>query len=183
MPEKTSDRVRLQQDLVSLVETLDLSELQKQFLRSRWLDQVLWMESAADRSRVAYTSLRLTTIIGGVIVPALVSLNVGGEAAPVVRWLTFALSLLVAISAAVEEFCHFGERWRHYRRAVERLKLEGWQFLQLSGQYRDHKDHAEAYRTFAGLADSLIQQEVEVYITEVVREREVAKDKGQANGA
>jgi hypothetical protein len=183
MPESTSYRVRLQRELDSLVEALDVSELQKQFLRSRWLDQVLWMEGAADRSRVAHTSLRLTTIIGGVIVPALVSLNVGGEAAMTVRWLTFALSLVVAISVAVEEFFHFGERWRHYRRAVERLKLEGWHFFQLSGPYSEHKDHAEAYRTFAGLAESLMQQEVEVYITQVVREKEVAKEKGQANGA
>ncbi|MFP3869160.1 MAG: TRAFs-binding domain-containing protein [Desulfobacteraceae bacterium] len=47
----------------------------------------------------------------------------------VVRWFTFALSLMVAISLAVEEFLRFGERWRHYRRMVESLKNDGGQFF------------------------------------------------------
>jgi hypothetical protein len=183
MPEPTPYRVRLQQELLALLAALDLSELQRQFLQPRWLGQVLWMEAAADRSRTAYTTLRLATIIGGVIVPALVSLNVNGTALPIVRWLTFGLSLVVAISAAVEEFFHFGERWRHYRRTVEGLKLEGWQFFQLSGPYSDYKDHAEAYRTFAGRVEGLMQQEVEVYITQVARERETTKDKRQTDKA
>lgn len=77
----------------------------------------------------------------------------------------------------------FGERWRHYRRTVERLKLEAWQFFQLSGPYSSHKDHAEAYRTFASRVEGPIQQEVDMYIRHVVRERETAKDKGQTDGA
>jgi hypothetical protein len=44
------------------------------------------------------------------IVPALIGLNVSGEFANILRGITFALSLLVAISAAVEEFFHYGER-------------------------------------------------------------------------
>ncbi len=164
----------LKQDLSAIIDTLTLSDLQKHFLRSRWLDQVLWMEGQANKARNWHYSLRLTSIVGGVIIPALVSLSVIGQNAIAIKWGTFSLSLLVAISVAVEEFFHFGERWRHYRHTVELLKIEGWQFFQLSGTYQG--SHAEAYPAFAGRVESIIQRDVEVYITEVVREKE-EKDK------
>ena len=93
-----------------------------------------WTQSEAGTA--AYYALRLLIIIGRVIIPALVSLDLGSNlAAGLVRWTTFGLSLMVAISAAIEGLFRFGERWRHYRTIVERLKIEGWQFFQLSGPY------------------------------------------------
>jgi hypothetical protein len=173
MAGETSYRKWLEQDMGELIDALDLLDLQKHFLRSRWLGQVLWMEDASDRSRIRYYILRVTTIAGGVFLPALVSLNVSGQAASFIRWFTFGLSLLVAISAALEEVFHFGEHWRHYRRTVELLKIEGWQFFQLSGPYRRYKqNHAGAYPAFAARVEDIIRREVEVYITEVVREKE-----------
>ena len=83
------------------------------------------MEDRAEQVRDWYYRLRLTTIVGGVIIPALVSLNFAGGFAVVVGWITFGISLLVAISAAVKEFFHYGERWRHYRQTGEALKHEG----------------------------------------------------------
>ncbi|MFN6487853.1 MULTISPECIES: DUF4231 domain-containing protein [unclassified Nostoc] len=50
--------------------------MQKHFLRSRWLKQVLWMESQANLSRDRHDFLRIKTIIGGVILPAFVNLNI-----------------------------------------------------------------------------------------------------------
>jgi predicted alpha/beta hydrolase len=87
-----------------------------------------------------------------------------------VTWATFALSLLVAISAAVEGFFRYGERWRHYRRTAELLKTEGWQFLQLTGYYRRHAAHALAYPLFASRVEDILQQDVDAYITTVAAE-------------
>ena len=66
---------RLKAEMSSLIDTLDLSDLQKRFLRSRWLDQVVWMEDKTAEAQKRYYLLRLTSIVGGVIVPALVSLD------------------------------------------------------------------------------------------------------------
>ena len=58
--------------------------------------------------------------------PALVSLSPSDQTLEdVVRVATWVVSLVVAISAAVEQFFHFGDRWRNYRRTAERLKSEG----------------------------------------------------------
>jgi hypothetical protein len=93
-----------------------------------------------------------------------------------IRWATFIISLLVAVSVAVEEFFHYGERWRHYRSSVERLKIEGWEFFQLSGEDRDLK-HAEAYPVFAAKVEDILRHEVDVYITEVVKEKKEKETK------
>ena len=46
---------------------------------------------------------------------------------------------MVAITASVEGFFHFGDRWRHYRVNAELLKSEGWQYLTGSGGYRKRR--------------------------------------------
>jgi Protein of unknown function (DUF4231) len=161
---------RLQQELSAVIDQLELSDFQKSCLRARWLDAVLWMDGKARQAQRAYYALRLLIIIGGVIIPALVSLDLGSNlAGGLVRWTTFALSLLVAIiSAAIEGFFRYGERWRHYRAIVERLKIEGWQFFQLSGPYAQHGSHTVAYTAFAARVEEIIQSDVQQYITEVV---------------
>jgi Protein of unknown function (DUF4231) len=177
MPQQDAYREWLKKDLGGLIEELNLSELQGHSLRSRWLDQVLWMESKAKKSQTMYYIVRLTTIIGGVIVPALVSLRLNGEADTVVGWVVFVISLLVAISAAVEGLFRFGERWRHYRRTAELLKSEGWQFFQLSGpSYERYKSHAEAYSTFAARVEDISRLEVETYITNVAQEKQEKRE-------
>jgi hypothetical protein len=159
-------------ELIQLIDSLELSDLQKHLLRSRWLEQVRWLEDRATRNRRSYHALRLAAIVGGAIVPALVSLQLSGDAAIVVRWLTIGLSLVVAISAAVEEFFHNGERWRHYRRTVELLKSEGWQFFQKSGPYESYASHGDAFKAFANQVESICQHEVDAFISNVAQDRQ-----------
>lgn len=161
----------LKKDMGSLIDALALSDLQKHFLHSRWLDQVIWMEGKTDETQKRYYLLRLTSIIGGVIIPALVSLNISNGELVIVHWATFIISLLVAISLAIEEFFNYGERWRHYRRTVENLKIEGWKFFQLSGGYKAFDSHNEAYPSFAAQVEDILREEIDTYISEVVREK------------
>lgn len=126
------------------------------------------MEAAAQRTRSRYYGLRLVTVVGAVIVPALVSINAVGETQVVVTWLTFAISLVVAVSAAVEGFFRFGERWRHYRSLVEELKAEGWSFHELSGPYREEDArHGSAFPTFVDRVSDLLSRETQTYISEI----------------
>lgn len=160
----------LKADFSSLIGELRLPELRRRFLRSRWLDQLLWVEGRAIRNRNRYYFWRLITILGGVTVPALVTANLSGSARAPLYWITFAVSLLVAISAAVEGFFRYGERWRHYRRTAELLKTEGWQFFQLTGHYRRHITYASAYELFASRVEDILQQDIDAYITTVAAE-------------
>jgi hypothetical protein len=180
MPKSDSYREALKQDFGELIDSLNLKERQSHYLRSRWLDQILWMEGRAKRAQTLYYRLRLTTIIGGVIIPALVSLNFAGAENPQVKQAigvsAFVLSQVVAISAATEQFFNYGERWRHYRRSVETLKTQGWQFFQLSGTYQNYKTHDQAFNVFAGQVETILQRDVETYSTQVVQPKRAEKD-------
>lgn len=166
---KTTDHGHKRAEIDQLITAIELPELNKQFLRARWLEQITWMEEKALDALWWYRVLRLATIIGGVIVPALVSWTVG-DGDDLIKTLTFIVSLVVALSAAVEEFFRYGERWRHYRRTVESLKSEGWQFLQLSGPYVN-MTHAQAYPAFATRVEELSREEVDRYMTQVAKDK------------
>jgi hypothetical protein len=176
---KTTDQEHMRAEMDKLIASLDLPELNKEFMRARWLELVIWMDRKAKESVWWYRRLRLATIIGGVIVPALVSLNVGSDMQGLVQTLTFIVSLVVALSAAVEEFFRYGERWRHYRQMTESLKSEGWQFLQLSGAYAN-QSHIAAYPAFAARVEQLSREEVESYITQVFTGKKDTHDKTPA---
>ena len=102
---------RMKTELGELIAQLQLSELQKGFLRSRWLDQVLWMGTKAGQVQSHYYTLRLIAIIGEVIVLTLVGLNFTSPTNEIASGATIFLGLAVAISVAVEEFFNYGERW------------------------------------------------------------------------
>ncbi len=165
-------------NLKTLLQALPaLEEPQRNALQGRWLDQMEWMSRRAAHNKNWYFRLRLTAIVGGLLIPALVSI----DTVPQIKWIVFALGLLVAISGAVEEFFRFGERWRHYRQYVETLKTEGWQFLQLIGNYsrEQYSTHAEAYTKFATRIEEILQREVGVYMTEVMAKKEEKKAEGE----
>ncbi len=209
MAKKDSYTKYLKDQMVGLIEKIKLDDLSKQCMKDRWLDQLLWLEGRAGRAQKRYYQLRMLTIIGGVIVPALVSVNsininnvntntsrpqteannssptatwwqTAQESLPIaIGWAAFVVSQVVAISAAVEEFFHYGERYRHYRNSAEQMKIEGWQFFQLSGPYQEHTNHDDAYIHFADRVENIIKQDVEGYISELAQEKTQADAKAQ----
>lgn len=165
------------EELNALLESkeLVLSGLQKQYLRSRWAEQVLQTEVQLRRAARMHHALRLLTVLGCVAIVLLTSLSLDAErwpsAAPTVRYLTIALSLLVTVCVTVEHLYGYGDRWRQAERFAERLKSEGWRFLQLSGIYEGYRTHAEVFHVFANQVESLSQSGVEVYSFDLVRDR------------
>ncbi len=164
--EKNSTKVRV--DFATMIEALQLGDFRKNALRGRWFDQMQWMSGKARKVKKWHYLLRLTAVIGGLLVPALV--NIGDMPKLVIT----AVSLLVAISTAVEEFFRYGEQWQHYRQNSEALRTEGWQFVQLVGNYSyEHfPTHEAAYQKFASRVEEIIQREVGVYVTEVLGKKE-----------
>jgi hypothetical protein len=170
----------LKLDLGRMIDELGLSDLRKQMLRSRWLDQVIWMEGQANRTQNWHYGLRLTAIIGGILVPICVTVGQVPSLAWV-TWVATALGALVAIASAVEGFFHYGERWRNYRNTGELLKIEGWQFFQLSGPY-SHSSHAQAYEKFAARVEEIISSDVQTYISQIMAEREPEQGEDETEG-
>ena len=157
---------------LAIIEKIEgLTPLQLEFLRSRWLNQVGYLGQRAEWSKRWHYALRLVAIVGGVSIPALIGLNVSGPVSQGVRWTVFGLGLLVALSTAIDEFFHFGEQWRHYRRTAELLKSLGWEFIERAGPFAEGRNHAAAFRLFALQVENVIERDVEAFFTRVVKEQ------------
>jgi hypothetical protein len=163
----------LKQKFGDMIDGLKIEPLQKDYLKSRWLDQILWMEGRATHMRNWHRRLRLTTIIASAVIPILVASNFNDNK-DWDKWIklgTIGIGAAVTVSAAIEEFYQFGDRWYSYRRSVELLKTHGWQFLQLSGAYRTYKTHTDALPIFTDQVEEIIQRDVEVFTTEALKAR------------
>lgn len=182
MSKKESTRLdALKAQFDPVIDSLGLNDLQKRFLRDRWLDQLLWFENKAAANQRRYYGLRLVTIVGGVIVPTLVSLNVREPTvADTLAWITFSVSLVVAISAAVDGLFGFGERYRSFRRTAELMKADGWQYFELAGPYTA-ADHTAAFPRFTAHTETLIQQDLKAFIAQAAQAAQ-ARDPGPAAG-
>jgi hypothetical protein len=155
----------LEKSYGSIIDDLAIDDLHKRFLRDRWLNELLWFEDKADRNQRRHYTLRLVTIVGGVVVPSLVGLSLKTSlAATAVSWATFTVSLIVALAAALESFFGFGERWRTFRRNVELLKAHGWQYFQLVDRYSRHDDHRTAFPHFATQVEMVLRQDMETFV-------------------
>lgn len=179
-PRRESYLDSLKREFGSIIDSLDLDEDRKRFLALRWLEQLLWMEKKAVESQRRYYVLRLTTVVGAVLIPALVAVTPSDHTLErSLRVAVWVVSLVVAISAAVEQFFRFGDRWRNYRQTAERLKTEGWLYIQLSGPYaKDGATHANAFTPFANHVEEWIKSDVDVYLTEIAVEREKQRQAG-----
>ncbi|NEO91605.1 MAG: DUF4231 domain-containing protein [Moorea sp. SIO3G5] len=177
MVKKQSYQEQFKEEIGGLIDGIDISDLQKRFIKARWLDQVLWLDKRANQCRKNYYALRMLTIIGGIIVPALVGINSSdGQIRVALGWTAFALSQVVAISAALEELFQYGKHYTQYRNTAEAMKIEGWQFLQLSGPYRRVENHTQAFTHFASRVEALIKKDVEGYISEVQQDQEQGRE-------
>jgi len=173
-----------QERLNRAIDSIDMSERRKEWMRDRWLEQVLWFDRRALRANRRYSLLRIVAISGGVIVPAMVSLSQGAGDAWIRDWATpaaFVISVLVAISVGLDSFFHFGERWRHFRRTAELLKNEGWLFIEGGGRYKRYQHvssfHDKVFPLFATKVEELVRRDVEVYLTRIVQEKPEDTDK------
>jgi Protein of unknown function (DUF4231) len=175
--------------MAALIDNLDISAFQKELLRQRWLDQVQWVSRQARIARFRYLLTRVPVVIGGVAIPALITVTLSAADAPadaagirhlewlpsfldfgVLRSVTLLFSTLVAILAALDELLHYGDRWRHYRRTSESLKTLGWQYLMLNGSFRRFKSHGDAFILFTERVEELLTDDVEGFLTGVASE-------------
>ena len=161
-------------ELTAVIATLDLEDSQQLYLEKRFAGQVAWMEGKAQTAQRRYVGARLTTLIGALIIPVLVGLTPSdADLADAIRIATTVIGLIVAVTTAVEHFFHYGARWQHYRRNVERLKNEGWRFFELLGDYHsaEQPGHKAQFPRFAQRVEEILEEEYDVYLREVIPER------------
>jgi hypothetical protein len=161
-----------EKELAALIEGLDLKDTRKNdYLKARWLNYVRWWDSRASDARRRYFALRSAVVIAGALLPVFVGLRELGvltDQAWIFAVASILASLVVAICAGIESLFGFGEIWREKRAAAELIKIEGFRYFQLAGEYNQAgRTHADLYPVFAAKIEDIIASEIKDYIIAV----------------
>lgn len=137
------------------MEGVPLNNVQKTILKERYLQVLTSLESRCSRLATYFHVSRLLITVGSLIVPALLSIqytNTGpetvmndpGSFAYRIYWATWIISLLVTTSNGIVSVFKIDKKYYFLHTALEQLRSEGWQYLQLSGRYSGFYNHGAA---------------------------------------
>ncbi len=141
-----------------LLDGLDLNEKQKAIIHIRWLDVAKIMESRADRYMKVFSILQFITLISVIITPIFINIHTG---------VATAFGIVAALSLGVNQSFQYEKKWRHYRKNVELIYSEGYDYFSLGGKYLGYERHEEAFRDFVTSVESILKSEVETYFLKV----------------
>lgn len=155
-------------DLRSLVEQLDLERFQKEILKQRWIDQMEWFAKRSRFAKRRMTNMRIIIIVGGILLPTLATLP---ETFPawLTDWSIILVSFVVAVTAGLEGFFKYGDLYYQFRESAELLKIEGWSYLALSGEYGRYNTHKAAFEKFTSRVEDVIRRDVRTVVSPEAR--------------
>lgn len=161
------------------------------YMTARWIGMVMWWHERSVDARGKYFALRAVVVIGGTAIPVLATIGIAAEWRTGAAIATAIVGAVVAAAAAWEGVANYGDTWREKRRAAELLKVEGYQFIELCGNYdrfRDGSDdstsYGRAFPSFAAEVEAMIAREVGEYLSGFDRSIERGRgDAGEGPGA
>ena len=123
-----------------------LDELQKIIFQQRFIQVLKSFEARCFRLAYFFHLLRILVSVGSLIVPALLSIQYSDTSASTsikdpesfayeIYWATWVISLLVTTSNGIVSVFKIDKKYYYLHTAMEQLRSEGWQYLQLSGRY------------------------------------------------
>ena len=136
-------RVQLH-DMRSAAEPFLTDEARKVYWAQAWELTIVHAATRVESNRKEFYGLRLAAIISAITVPSLVGLNLSGTGGSTVRWLTFGLSLIAALSTAIITLFRFADRWLMYRALRNSLMNAGWALVNSPDTKQDAWDQFTA---------------------------------------
>jgi hypothetical protein len=129
-------------DIESMLEGIDLPEIQKQHIQSRYINILENFKKRTRKFSLMFYIGHFVITVGSLFVPALLSIQnasstvsfANGFTIPVYI-ITFVVSLLVTIFNGILTLFKIDKKFYFLNTITEKLRSEGWQFLGLTGRY------------------------------------------------
>lgn len=119
-----------------------LTHVQIRIIELRYLGLLKQYESRLIYIDFFYHFSRAFISLGGVVVPALLSIqSPTSDYSMPLYWTTWAISLTVTILHNFSAIFRFDKKFVGIHSTYERLRGEGWQYFELSGRYSGHHGH------------------------------------------
>ena len=134
-----------------------IDEIQFRILKTRYISELKHYLKKRNTFSKFYNSSRFTVTFGSLIVPALLSIQNTDNILlkDITYWSTWVLSLLVTTCNGLIGLFTLDKNYIMYGLTLEKLKSEGWQFIELSGIYENFKTHNEAFTIFCKNLESI----------------------------
>jgi hypothetical protein len=150
--------------LKEIIQNLSLNPTQKNYLVSRLLGQIDYMENKASSCKKKYVRSQIITILGGVTVTALVGLSTSIKEENIRNFVgasAFFVSQVVTVTSALEQLHKNNELWLFYRRSEEYMKSQLWHFVESTGSY-ENLDQDTAFRIIVKQAEEIIPRDLDI---------------------
>lgn len=136
------------------IEALDIEPFQKQLLRDVFVHDVCrFSHDKRFYRRLSYPMLAIKNI-GSIILASLlpVAKFVGGDNG-IWFWFPVIISLVVALAANIMDMFNINEMYHKNAIISELMRMEGWAYVSLSGNYRHFDDHRTSFEFFFSQID------------------------------
>lgn len=133
-------------DYNEIIDALKIADPEKKILKTTWTATIELMEVLTTKYYRRANFAIVIIIVCGILVPVTVNVIPEEHAA---RITATVLGLISSIATGLNQYFRFGDRWKHFRTKAEELKIEGEQYLSLSGLYAGYTRHdGDAYKVF-----------------------------------
>ena len=112
-------------------------------------DQISWYDRKSSYNQTVFKCLKVLTISSAAVIPVL-------SLFPVMRWVTAAVGVVIAVSEGVQQINQYNANWISYRSTCEALKHEKFLYLASAGPYATATN---AHTLLAERVESLVSQE------------------------
>jgi Protein of unknown function (DUF4231) len=155
----------------AVLQAIQIEEVFKNSIRRRYIQLLKEFQRRANLVSCLYHLGHLIITVGSLTVPALLSVQYTNSLIDYqtdIYWLTWALSLLVTTFNGVLVLFKVDKKYHYIHTALERLRSEGWQYLELTGRYAGHllhnseeATHKNQYRFFCHYVEKIKLSQVE----------------------
>jgi len=149
-------------EFIKILRSLEeLSDLQIRTIEVRYLNVLSEYRKRIKIYDFLYHFTRLFISLGGVAVPALLSIQSPGQVSSIgLYWFTWVVSLAVTITHNITNIFRFDKKYQGIHTTIEKLYSEGWCYLELSGRYVSHhtnqiSTHVNQYTHFVNTIEKI----------------------------
>ena len=159
------------EDYSDLINSLQLEEHQKRVLQSVWFDYLILMDKSARKGWIRHNYSQILIMCFGLLIPIIEKSKLNFNIFELDISVISVFGLIIAGLTALNRQIGFEEKWRHYRRAAETVRNEGFDYFALAGNYVNYTNHSDAFKNFIQVITSYKRQEVDVYLEEQKKDK------------
>ena len=169
---RNSEEARIE---IILADLSDLSALQKNILRERYIRVLQDFNRRCRLYSGLYHTGHFIITVGSLIVPALMSIQyadtgaggLGSNFQVLIYWITWVISLLVTTCNGIITLFKVDKKYYFLHTTCERLRSEGWQYFELTGRYSgqltpyDVPSHLNQFVFFSHAVEKIKMRQIE----------------------